>query len=79
MAADQTELRFGAAAAIKSNNGRQQDTISSQTYKMKPCNESADVICASREQEGRDRKRWGGGVQIRADTRKVLTEMSDVM
>lgn len=59
MAADQTELRFGAAAAIKNNNGRQQDTISSQTYKMKPCNESANVICASGEQGGRHRKRRG--------------------
>lgn len=44
---------LGAAAAIKNNNGRQQGTISSQTYKMKPCNESADVICSRRQRGGK--------------------------
>lgn len=69
---------MGAAAAIKNNNGRQQDRISSQTYKMKAHNESADVICA-RRREGTERETWGGEGQIAADPIKVLAEMSDVM
>lgn len=43
-----------AAPVIKPNRGKRQDTISAQTWKIKLCNESTDVICTPTTEEG-----WG--------------------
>lgn len=45
-----------AAPVIKPNDGKRQDTITAQTWKIKLCNESTDVICTPTTEEG-----WGGG------------------
>ena len=53
-----------AAPVIKANDGKQQDTISAQQWKIKLCNESTDVICplsAEGEQERQQKKDGGRG------------------
>lgn len=53
-----------AAPVIKANDGKQQDTISAQQWKIKLCNESTDVICtlsAEGEQERQQKKDRGRG------------------